>query len=111
MDAGDTIRHSVDNTGSRTRALSANGKPSGSVAVAARPGRPYDDRDEQILEALADQMSFVLRRLALVDDLRAERAELAAVLESSSDGIFSVGPAFEIRCVERGHGAHHEHPR
>ncbi|HEX2382457.1 MAG TPA: ATP-binding protein [Acidimicrobiales bacterium] len=97
MEAGDTERHPVDTPGSRRRVLAADGKPRGSIAVAARTSRPYDDRDDQILEALSDQMSYVLHRLALVDDLRVHRAELAGVLESSSDGIFSVGPDLTIR--------------
>ncbi len=97
MEAGDTTGHPVDQPGSRGRVLSADGKPRGTIAVAPRPGRPYGERDEQILEALSDQMSFVLHRLALFDDLRAHRAVLAATLESSSDGIFAVDPEFNIR--------------
>jgi len=97
MEAGDATSHPVDQPGSRGRVLSADGKPRGTIAVAPRPGRPYDERDDQILEALTDQVSFVLHRLALFDELRAHRAALAATLESSSDGIFAVDPEFNVR--------------
>jgi PAS domain S-box-containing protein len=97
MEAGDSTRYPVDQPGSRGRVLSADGKSRGTIAVAPRPGRPYGERDDQVLEALSDQMSFVLHRLALFDDLRAHRAELAATIESSSDGIFAVDPNFDVR--------------
>jgi PAS domain S-box-containing protein len=97
MEAGDATGHPVDQPGSRGRVLSADGKPRGTIAVAPRPGRPYGEHDDQILEALSDQMSFVLHRLALFDELRAHRAVLAATLESSSDGIFAVDPELRVR--------------
>ena len=64
MEAGDTDHHPVDEPGSRQRLLSADDQPRGSISVAPRPGRPYDDRDDQLLDALSDQMSFVLHRLS-----------------------------------------------
>ena len=97
MEAGDTERHAVDAPGSRQRLLSADDRPRGSISVAPRPGRPYDDRDEQLLDALSDQTSFVLHRLAVVDELRAHRAELGSILEASTDGIYSVGRDHTIR--------------
>jgi two-component system phosphate regulon sensor histidine kinase PhoR len=97
MEAGDTTNHPVDHPGCRGRVLSADGKPRGTIAIAPRPDRPYDDRDDRIIEALCDQMSFVLHRLAMFDDVRTERARLATTLESSSDGIFSVDHEFRIR--------------
>jgi two-component system phosphate regulon sensor histidine kinase PhoR len=97
MEAGDTTNHPVDEPGGRGRVLSADGKPRGTIAVAPRPGWPYGDHDDRILEALCDQMSFVLHRLAMFDDVRTERARLATTLQSSSDGIYSVDHEFRIR--------------
>src|SRR5256885_10816331 len=92
MEAGDTTGHSIYDPGSRMRLLSSDGEPCGSIAVAARRGRPYTERDERILDALGERVSSTLHRLALFDAVQAEQRTLADVLGSSSDGIFSVGP-------------------
>ena len=97
MDAGDATGHSVYETGSRMRLLSLDGVPCGSIAVAARPGRPYVERDERILDALGERVSSTLQRLALFEAVRAEQRALADVVGSSSDGIFSVGPDQRVR--------------
>lgn len=97
MEAGDTAGHSIYDAGSRMRLLSTDGVPCGSIAVAARPGRPYTERDEHILDALGERVSSTLHRLALFDAVQAEQRTLADVLGSSSDGIFSVGDDGRVR--------------
>ena len=97
MEAGDTKGHSVYETGSRMRLLANDGVPCGSIAVAARPGRPYLERDERILDALGERVSSTLQRLALFEAVQAEQRALSDVVSSSSDGIFSVGPDHRIR--------------
>src|SRR5687768_7760924 len=97
MEAGDTTGHSVFAAGSRMRLLSSDGVPCGSIAVAARAGRPYTERDEHILDALGERVSSTLHRLSLFDAVQAEQRTLADVLGSSSDGIFSVGPDLRVR--------------
>jgi len=97
MEAGDTRGHSIYDPGSRMRLLSSDGVQCGSIAVAARPGRPYDERDEQVLAALGERVSSTLHRLALFEAVHAEQRTLADVLSSSSDGIFSVGSDLNIR--------------
>jgi PAS domain S-box-containing protein len=105
---GDTVRvtagdpsdqtRSVYGAGSRMRLLEDAGVPCGSIAVSARAdGRAYEERDERILEALAQRVSSTLHRLSLFDAVRNERRILADVLESSSDGIFSVGADLQVR--------------
>ncbi len=84
--------------GSRMRLLADDGAPCGSIAVGARTdGRPYDERDERILDALAERVSSTLRRLSLFEAVRSEQRTLADVLGSSSDGIVAVGPDLQIR--------------
>ena len=97
MEAGDTTGHSIYDPGSRMRLLSSDGEPCGSIAVAARPGRPYTERDERILDALGERVSSTLHRLSLFEAVRAEQRTLADVLGSSSDGIFSVGSDLRVR--------------
>lgn len=97
MDAGDTQGHSIYDPGSRMRLLSNDGVPCGSIAVPARPGRPYTERDERILDALGERVSSTLHRLSLFDAVQAEQRTLADVLGSSSDGIFSVGSDLRVR--------------
>jgi PAS domain S-box-containing protein len=103
---GDTVREAAGSApaetvyepGSRMRLLDDDGLPMGSIAVAARSdGRPYGERDERILDALAQRVSSTLHRLSLFDAVRAEQRTLADVVESSSDGIFSVGPDLRVR--------------
>ena len=97
MEAGDTRGHSIYEAGSRMHLLAIEGTPCGSIAVAARPGRPYSERDERVLDALGERVSSTLQRLALFEAVRAEQRTLADVLGSSSDGIFSVGPDQRVR--------------
>ncbi len=97
MEAGDTAGHPIADPGSLMQVLSDNGVALGSIAVSARPGRPYGEHDLRVLTALAGQMSFVLHRLALFEGVRMERAALADVIASSSDGIFSVDSDQVIR--------------
>ena len=100
---GDTVRvtsgeGSLYGDGSRMRLLDDNGTPAGSIAVSARAdGRPYTERDERILDALAQRVSSTLHRLSLFTEVQQERRTLADVLGSSSDGIFSVGPSGDVR--------------
>jgi PAS domain S-box-containing protein len=97
MEVGDTRGYSIYEPGSRMRLLSADDVPCGSIAVAARPDRPYTERDERILDALGDRVSSTFHRLALFEAVQAEQQTLADVLGSSSDGIFSVGPDLRVR--------------
>jgi PAS domain-containing protein len=97
MEAGDSRGHSIYEPGSRMRLLADDGTPCGSIAVAARPGRPYTERDEHILDALGERVSSTLHRLSLFEAVRSEQRTLADVLGSSSDGIFSVGPDHRVR--------------
>jgi PAS domain S-box-containing protein len=97
MEVGDTTGHSIYEPGSRMRLLSTDDVPCGSIAVAARPDRPYTERDERILDALGERVSSTFHRLALFEAVRAEQQTLADVLGSSSDGIFSVGPDLRVR--------------
>jgi PAS domain S-box-containing protein len=100
---GDTVRvtagtGSVYGDGSRMRLLDDNGTPAGSIAVSARAdGKPYSERDERILDALAQRVSSTLHRLSLFDEVQRERRTIADVLSSSSDGIFSVSVSGEVR--------------
>ena len=84
--------------GSRMRLLADDGVPCGSIAVGARSdGRAYDERDERILDALAERVSSTLHRLSLFEAVRSEQRTLADVLQSSSDGIAAVGPDLQVR--------------
>ncbi|MDX6234619.1 MAG: hypothetical protein QOH68_3731 [Nocardioidaceae bacterium] len=100
---GDTVRatsgeESVYRDGSRMRLLDDDGVPCGSIAVSARKdGKPYTNRHETILDALAQRVSSTLHRLSLYDEAQAERRTLAEVVDSSSDGIFSVGDDLKVR--------------
>jgi len=102
---GDTVRvsrgdpaASVYGDGSRMRLLDDAGVPCGSIAVSARAdGRPYTDQQERMLDALAQRVSSTLHRLSLMAEVEAERRTIADVLESSSDGIFTVGLDMAIR--------------
>jgi len=88
----------VYDPGSRMRLLEDAGTPVGSIAVAPRAdGRAYDERDAQILDALAQRVSATLHRLSLSDDVEAERGALADVLDSSSDAICAVGPDLRVQ--------------
>lgn len=89
---------SVYEPGSRMRLLDAEGTPLGSIAVGPRlDGRAYDERDEEVLDALAQRVSATLSRLSLFDAVQAERSALADVLDSSSDAIFAVGPDLRVQ--------------
>src|SRR6188508_991904 len=102
---GDTVRvtagdaaGSVFGDGSRMRLLDDAGVPCGSIAVSARAdGRAYTAQQESMLDALAQRVSSTLHRLSLFTDVQAERRTLADVLESSSDGIFTVGLDMAVR--------------
>ncbi|MEQ1785970.1 MAG: ATP-binding protein [Acidimicrobiales bacterium] len=102
---GDTVRvtagaqaGSVFGNGSRMRLLDDDGVPCGSIAVSARAdGRPYTAQQESMLDALAQRVSSTLHRLSLFTEVQAERRTLADVLESSSDGIFTVGLDMAVR--------------
>ena len=102
---GDTVRvslgdasGSVFDDGSRMRLLDDAGVPCGSIAVSARAdGRPYGERQERMLDALAQRVSSTLHRLSLFTEIQSERRTLADVLESSSDGIFTVGIDMAVR--------------
>src|SRR3954447_20660123 len=96
-EAGDSSRYSVYEAGSRMRLLASDGVPCGSIAVAARPDRPYTERDERVLDALGERVSSTLHRIALFETVQAEQRTLADVLGSSSDGIFSVGADRRVR--------------
>jgi PAS domain S-box-containing protein len=89
---------SVYEPGSRMRLLDAGGTPLGSIAVGPRlDGRAYDERDEEVLDALAQRVSATLSRLSLFDAVQAERSALADVLDSSSDAIFAVGADLRVQ--------------
>ena len=95
--AGDT-QGSVFGDGSRMRLLDDDGVPCGSIAVSARAdGRTYTAQQEGMLDALAQRVSSTLHRLSLFNEVQAERRVLADVLESSSDGIFTVGLDLAVR--------------
>jgi PAS domain S-box-containing protein len=102
---GDTVRVSLGDAagsvfgdGSRMRLLDDDSVPCGSIAVSARAdGRRYSAQQERMLDALAQRVSSTLHRLSLFADIQAERRTLADVLESSSDGIFTVGRDLMVR--------------
>ncbi len=102
---GDTVRVSLGDAngsvfrdGSRMRLLDDAGVPCGSIAVSSRAdGRPYSEQQERMLDALAQRVSSTLHRLSLFGEVQAERRTLADVLESSSDGIFTVGIDLTVR--------------
>lgn len=102
---GDTVRvtageraGSVFGDGSRMRLLDDDGVPCGSIAVSARAdGRAYTAQQEGMLDALAQRVSSTLHRVSLFTEVQAERRTLADVLESSSDGIFTVGLDLAVR--------------
>jgi len=102
---GDTVRvtsgnaaGSVFGDGSRMRLLDDDGVPCGSIAVSARAdGRAYSPQQERMLDALAQRVSSTLHRLSLFTEVQGERRTLADVLESSSDGIFTVGLDMAVR--------------
>ncbi len=103
---GDTVRvvrgggeaTAVYEPGSRMRLLADDDVPVGSIAVAPRSdGRPYGERDEEVLDALAQRVSATLHRLSLFEAVQAERRALADVLDSSSDAICAVGGDLRIQ--------------
>ncbi len=102
---GDTVRvtagergSEVYGPGSRMRLLDDDGVPCGSIAVGPRAdGRAWTRQQEHMLDALAQRVSSTLHRLTLLTEVQAERATLADVVTSSSDGIFSVGPDLVVR--------------
>jgi hypothetical protein len=67
VEVGDGHGHSPYAAGSRMRLLDDDGDPLGSIAVAPRPGRPYEERDELVLDALAQRVSATLHRLSLFE--------------------------------------------
>jgi len=96
--AGEPTGGSVFGTGSRMRLLDDDGVPCGSIAVSARAdGRPYTAQQEGMLDALAQRVSSTLHRVSLFTEVQSERRTLADVLESSSDGIFTVGLDLAVR--------------
>ncbi|MGQ0617767.1 MAG: ATP-binding protein [Acidimicrobiia bacterium] len=97
MEVGDAHGYSLYGPGSRMRLLDDNGVPCGSIAVASRADRPYCERDERILDALAQRVSGMLHRLSLFEAVRTEQRALADVVASSSDGIMSVGLDLRVR--------------
>lgn len=98
VSTGDTAAGSVFGDGSRMRLLDDDGVPCGSIAVSARAdGRPFTTQQERMLDALAQRVSSTLHRLSLFNEVQAERRTLADVLESSSDGIFTVGLDMAVR--------------
>jgi PAS domain S-box-containing protein len=102
---GDTVRVTAGEQagtlfgdGSRMRLLDDDGVPCGSIAVSARSdGRAYTEQQERMLDAMAQRVSSTLHRLSLFTEVQAERRTLADVLESSSDGIFTVGLDLAVR--------------
>lgn len=95
---GESDLTSVYEPGSRMRLLQDDGTPVGSIAVAPRlDGRAYDERDEEILDALAQRVSATIHRLSLFEAVQAERGALADVLDSSSDAICAVGPDLRVQ--------------
>lgn len=102
---GDTVRVSLGDTagsvfgdGSRMRLLDDDGVPCGSIAVSARAdGRAFTQQQEGMLDALAQRVSSTLHRLSLFTEAQGERRTLSDVLESSSDGIFTVGLDMAVR--------------
>ena len=101
---GDTVRVSLGDAGtvfgdgSRMRLLDDDGVPCGSIAVSARAdGRAYTRQQERMLDALAQRVSSTLHRLSLFAEVQTERRTLSDVLESSSDGIFTVGLDMAVR--------------
>jgi PAS domain S-box-containing protein len=103
---GDTVRvvrgngqaTAVYEPGSRMRLIDDDGTPVGSIAVAPREaGQPYDERDEEVLDALAQRVSATLHRLSLFETVQAERGALADVLDSSSDAICAVGDDLRVQ--------------
>ena len=50
MEAGDTAGHPIAKPGSLMQVLSDNGVALGSIAISARPGRPYGERDVRVLD-------------------------------------------------------------
>ena len=97
VEAGDSTGHSIYQPGSRMRLLDDDGTPCGSIAVAARPGKAYDARDERVLDALGERVSSTLHRLSLFESVQSEQRTLNDVLLSSSDGIASIGPDLQVR--------------
>ena len=96
--AGEPTAGSVFGAGSRMRLLDDDGVPCGSIAVSARAdGRPYTAQQESMLDALAQRVSSTLHRVSLFTEVQSERRTLADVLESSSDGIFTVGLDLAVR--------------
>lgn len=96
--AGEPTGGSVFGAGSRMRLLDDDGVPCGSIAVSARAdGRPYTAQQESMLDALAQRVSSTLHRVSLFTEVQSERRTLADVLESSSDGIFTVGLDLAVR--------------
>jgi PAS domain S-box-containing protein len=80
------------------RLLDDDGVPCGSIAVSARAdGRAYTAQQESMLDALAQRVSSTLHRVSLFTEVQSERRTLADVLESSSDGIFTVGLDLAVR--------------
>ncbi len=84
------------------RLLSDDGVPIGSIAVAPNPAAPYDERDEELLDALGDRVSSTVHRLSLFEAVRTEQRTLSDILASTSDGIFSVGPDGRVRAWNPG---------
>ncbi len=91
MEVGDAHGNSVYGPGSRTRLFDDDGVPVGSISVAPRSGKEFDERDERILDTLAQRVSATLHRLSLFEAVKTEQRTLADVLASSSDGIMAVG--------------------
>ena len=95
---GDAEAASVYEPGSRMRLLAVDGVPVGSIAVGPRADdTPYDERDEEVLDALAQRVSATLQRVALFETVQTERGSLADVLDSSSDAIAAVGPDLRVQ--------------
>lgn len=91
----DRVPPEVGELGARVRSAL---DPDRWLVVSRRPsGRPFDADDERLLELLVATTAAALDNARLHERTQGERRQLAEVIGSSSDGIFSLDPDGVVR--------------
>jgi two-component system phosphate regulon sensor histidine kinase PhoR len=81
--------------------LTARGRAIGALNVYSKARRRFSAEDIRLLAAFADHASLAIEKARLLAETRAQQAQLARILESTSDGIMLVGRAGEVEAANR----------
>jgi PAS domain S-box-containing protein len=81
--------------------MTVRGQPIGAINVYSKARRRFSAGDIRLLAAFADHASLAIQKTRLLAETRAQQAQLARILESTSDGIMLVGRAGEVEAANR----------